>query len=277
MADLLANDFLVRALLGGMGVALVAGPLGAFVVWRRMAYFGAAMAHSALLGVALGLLIGVDPTLAVIVVCIALALLVVALERNRTLASDTLLGILAHGALAAGLVALAFMETMRLDLLSYLFGDVLSVTRGDLLWIWGGGAVALAVLLAIWRPLLAASVHEELARVEGVPVTAVRLVLMLLLALVISVGLKVVGLLLIASLLIIPAAAARRLASTPEQMAIAASAIGCISVAFGLFGSLRWDTPAGPSIVVAAVGLFALIGIGSWLASKLRAHRAGAG
>jgi zinc transport system permease protein len=252
------DDFLVRALLGGIGVALVAGPLGAFVVWRRMAYFGAAMAHAALLGVALGLLLEVDLTLAIIAVCVLLAVVVVGLEKQKALASDTLLGILAHGTLACGLVAIAFQKTVRVDLLAYLFGDILAVSRGDLAWIFAGGGLVLAVLVAIWRPLLAATVHEELAQVEGVAVGRVRLVFMVLLAVAIAVGLKVAGLLLIAALLIIPAAAARRLAATPEQMALGAIAIGCLSVVGGLYGSLTWDAPAGPSIVVAATLLFAM-------------------
>ena len=252
------DDFLLRALLGGFGVALVAGPLGAFVVWRRMAYFGAAMAHAALLGVALGLLLEVDLTLAIIAVCVLLAVVVVGLEKQKALASDTLLGIMAHATLAFGLVAIAFQKSVRVDLLSYLFGDILAVSWTDLAWIFAGGGLVLAAVVAIWRPLLAATVHEELARVEGVAVARVRLVFMVLLAVAIAVGLKVVGLLLIAALLIIPAAAARRLAATPEQMALGAIAIGCLSVAGGLYGSLTWDAPAGPSIVVAATLLFAM-------------------
>lgn len=268
------DDFMLRALLGGFGVAVVAGPLGAFVVWRRMAFFGAAMAHSALLGVALGLLFGLDVNLTVIVVCIALALIVAALQRNETLASDTLLGILAHGALALGLVAIAFMETLRVDLLAYLFGDILAVTRADLAWIYGGGAAVLVAVAAIWRPLLAATVHAELARVEGVPVTGVQLAFMLLLAVVIAVGLKVVGVMLITSLLIIPAAVARRLVNTPERMAAMASVVGCIAVGGGLYGSLTWDTPAGPSIVVVAAAMFAVVAIfgGRWFSGRLRAR-----
>lgn len=264
------DDFLVRALIGGVGVALVSGPLGAFVVWRRMAYFGAAMAHSVLLGVAMGLLLGIDPNLAVVAVCALVALAVIALQRQRALASDTLLGIMAHGALAFGLVALAFMETVRVDLVSYLFGDILAVTTADLARIYGGGVAALVAIVVIWRPLLAATVHEELARVEGVPVAAVRLAFMLLLAVVIAVGIKVVGLLLITSLLIIPAAAARRLAGTPEQMAFGASVIGCFAVAGGLLGSLTWDTPAGPSIVVAAIVLFALVHLAARVVGGVR-------
>ena len=252
-------DFLVRALLGGVAIAVVAGPLGAFVVWRRMAYFGAAMAHSALLGVALGLLLEVNITLAVMIVCIGLAVALVGIQRRRGLPEDTILGILAHGALALGLVVIAFQDGLRFDLLSYLFGDILAVTRGDLAWIYGGGVVVLGVMAAIWRPLLSATVHEELAQVEGVAVAPVRLIFMILLAVVIAVGLKLVGLLLITSLLIVPAAAARGLAATPEQMALGASLIGGLAVIGGLYGSLAWDSPAGPSIVIAAMLLFAAV------------------
>ncbi len=250
-------DFLVRALLGGIGVALAAGPLGAFVVWRRMAYFGDTLAHSALLGVALGLLLGINPNVTVIVVCAVLAVVLVVLQRRqRFLASDTLLGILAHASLGLGLVTLAFLQTLRLDLLSLLFGDILAVTATDLAWIYGGGVAVLALLALLWRPLLSATVHEDLARVEGVPVTAVRLAYMLLIAVVIAVALKIVGVLLVTSLLIIPAATARRFATTPEQMAGLAALIGCLAVAGGLAGSWVWDTPSGPSIIAAAAALF---------------------
>jgi zinc transport system permease protein len=252
------DDFLLRALAGGIGIALLAGPLGSFIVWRRMAYFGDTLAHSGLLGVSLGVLLDLDPSFGIAAVCVLLALALVALQQQRQLATDTLLGILSHTALSLGLIALALLGTVRVDLVSYLFGDILAVTNADLYWIWGGGTAALAVLALLWRPLLALTVHEELAQVEGVPVFAVRLVLMLLVAVVIALAMKIVGILLIASLLIIPAAAARRFARTPEAMALLASAIGALAVCLGLMASLCWDTPSGPSVVVAAAFLFAL-------------------
>ncbi|MFQ5970901.1 MAG: metal ABC transporter permease [Alphaproteobacteria bacterium] len=252
------DDFIVRAALGGIGVAAVAGPLGAFVVWRRMAYFGDSLAHSALLGVALGLLLGTSLNLSIIAVCLAAAILLVLLQQQRYLATDTLLGILAHGSLSLGLVAIAFLETVRFDLLSLLFGDVLAISVRELRWIYLAGALSLAMLAVIWRPLLAITVHEDLARVEGVPVLPVRLAFMLLIAIVIAFALKVVGIILITSLLIIPAAAARRLSRTPEQMAVMAAILGSVAVLGGLWGSWSWDTPSGPSIVVAAVVLFVL-------------------
>ena len=253
---MIVESFLIQALVGGIGVALVAGPLGCFVVWRRMAYFGDSLAHSALLGVALGFLLSVDLTLGIAGTCILFALAIVGLQEQQRIATDTLLGILSHTALSVGLVALSLMGSFRVDLLGYLFGDILSVTPSDLVLIYGGGALALLVLAFVWRDLLAITVHEELARAEGVAAFRTRLVFTLLLALVVAISMKVMGILLITSMLIIPAAAARRFARSPEGMALIAILVGVLSVALGLTGSLAWDTPSGPSVVVAAFSLF---------------------
>ena len=253
------DDFLVRALAAGIGVALVAAPLGVFVVWRRMAYFGDTLAHSALLGVALGFLLGVSLNIAVVSISLLIALLLLALQNRKQLATDTLLGILAHSALSVGLVVLAFQEEVRVDLLGYLFGDILAVTMSDLLWVWGGGAAVLLLLAIIWQRLLAITVHEELAQVEGVPVMQIRLVFMLMIAMVIAVSMKIVGVLLITSMMIIPAATARRFSKTPEQMALFAALVGVVAVILGLAASWFGDTPAGPSIVVSAALLFLVV------------------
>lgn len=250
------DDFLVRALVAGLGVAVIAGPLGCFVVWRRMAYVGDTMAHASLLGIALGLILGLDLGLGVLAVTVTVALLLAALQGQRLLGSDTMLGILAHGALSIGLVAVAFMETVRLDLMAYLFGDILAVSARDLLWIWGGAGVVLAGLAAVWRPLLAATVDPDLARVEGAAPPWLHVAFALLIAGTIAIAMKIVGVLLITALLIIPAAAARRGARSPEAMALAASAVGMVAVVGGLMLSVWADTPSGPSIVVAALALF---------------------
>ncbi|MDO9461539.1 MAG: metal ABC transporter permease [Alphaproteobacteria bacterium] len=250
------TDFFTRALIAGVCVALVAGPAGCFIVWRRMAYFGDTMAHSALLGVALGLLLGVDPVLGVLAVSIVLALILAGMGANRTLASDTVLGILSHSALSLGMIALSLMQGIRLDLMVYLFGDLLSVGMMDIAWIAGGGGVSLALLLLLWRPLLAMTVHEELARAEGVKVDAVRAGFMLLIAFLIAAAMKITGALLITSLLLIPAACARRFANGPGTMAVLAALYGSAAVVGGLYGSLHFDTPSGPSIVLAALLLF---------------------
>ncbi len=255
---MILEDFFWRAMLAGIGVALAAGPLGCFVVWRKMAYFGDTMAHSALLGVALGLLFGVSPTIGVFAVGLVVALLLSGFLQKPFLSEDTLLGTLSHASLALGVLLISLMTWLRVDLLGYLFGDILSVTSTDLLWIYAVGGITLIMLAWLWRPLLAITVDRELAGAEGMNVIRCELTLMLVIAAVIALAMKVVGILLITSLLIIPAAAARHLCRTPEQMAAAAAIIGVLSVALGLFASFHFDTPSGPSIVTAAVFLFML-------------------
>jgi len=260
-------DFIVYALVAGVSVAIVAGPLGAFVVWRRMAYFGDTLAHSALLGIALGILFDINLSLAVVLCCVALALGLVAMQRQHWIATDTLLGIMAHSALSLGLVAISLLENVRIDLQAYLFGDLLAITPEDLKWILLGGVAVLAAIYWLWKPLLAITINEELAQVEGIQVARYRLALMLLIAMVIAGAMKLVGVLLITSLLIMPAAAARRLSGTPEQMAIFASILGSIAVVGGIALSWFVDTPAGPSVVVCALMIFLLI----FLAPRARA------
>lgn len=252
------DDFVIRALVAGIGVAVLAGPLGCFIVWRRMAYFGTALAHAALLGVALGIFLDINPGLGVLSVSVATALALLVLQRQQRLATDTLLGILAHVTLACGLVILGFLDQVRVDLLGYLFGDILAVSSLDIYWIYIGGGLCLIILLFIWQPLLLVTVHEDLARAEGVAVDAVLFIFILLISMVIAVAMQIVGILLIVSMFIIPAATSRRLTQSPEAMALGAAGVGVLSVTMGLSASFQWDTPAGPSIVIAASLLFCL-------------------
>lgn len=252
------DDFLWRALAAGIGVAVLSGPLGSFVVWRRLAYFGDTLGHAALLGVAVGLIAGVDYIVGVVAVCAAVAVLLVFLSEGRRFSGDTVLGILSHGTLAIGLLAVAMAEGSRVDLAAYLFGDILAVSGADLWAIYGLGAVVLALLIVLWRPLLAVTVHEEVARVEGVPVRAVGIGFMILMAATVALAMKVVGILLVTGLLIVPAAAARRFARAPETMAVLAAAAGALAVLAGLGGAVTFDLPAGPAIIVAALLLFTL-------------------
>ncbi|WP_394241694.1 zinc ABC transporter permease subunit ZnuB [Vibrio astriarenae] len=251
-------DFLLPSLLAGLGVALIAGPLGSFVVWRRMAYFGDTLAHASLMGLALGLLLNINLYLALTFCCLALASILVVLQKQKLIATDTLLGILAHSALSFGLVAVSFLDNVRIDLMGYLFGDLLAVTPADLWFIYGGAVVVLTILALTWQPLLNSTVNEELAAIEGINTDLMRLVLMLLVGMVIAVGMKFVGALIITSLLIIPAATARRFSHSPEQMAGFASLIGSLAVVGGLYMSWNWDTPAGPSVVLATTAMFIL-------------------
>jgi len=252
---MIMDDFILRALIAGILMVMVSGPLGCVVVWRRMAYFGDTLAHSALLGTAMAIMVDINPLLGVLIIGLLISVLLVVFQRKPDISSDTLLGIMAHGALAVGLVFMALMQNqgMRIDLMAYLFGDILAVSWNDLIWMSAGVILVLLALKVLWRSLLSIAVHEELARSEGVQVERVRLLFMLLVAIVVAVAMKVIGILLITALLIIPAATARRFSRSPEFMAGTSVIVGIVAVILGLIASMQWDSPVGPSIVVVTV------------------------
>ena len=252
------DDFYTRAILAGVLVALLAAPFGCFIVWRKMAYFGDTMAHSALLGITIALLLDININIGVFVIAVVTALSMVVLQRRTDLSNDTLLGILSHSSLALGLLAIGLMTGNNVDILSYLFGDVLAVGKQDILIIAATTVAAVIILILIWKPLLASTVNKELAVAEGSSPGRVELLYLLLLAAVMAVTVRIIGVLLITALLVIPAATARRFATSPESMAILAAVIGAIAVVAGLAASLRWDTAAGPSIVAATLIMFLL-------------------
>ncbi len=255
---ILFEDFVLRAFAAGLAVATVGGPIGCFVVWRRMAYFGDTMAHAALLGVALGLLASAPIPAAIALVGAVLAVALTFLRRRGRTRTDTLLGIFAHAALATGLVALSFIEGVRIDLMAYLFGDILAVSQGDLARIATGALLVLAVMARIWRPLLSVTVNAEIATAEGVPPLRYELAFMILIAVVVAVAIQIVGILLVTAMLVLPAAAAREFARTPEGMAAGAVVVGALAVAGGIAGSVQFDTPVGPSVVLVAFAVFLL-------------------
>ncbi len=245
-------------LLAGLLLALLAGPLGSFVVWRRMAFFGDTLAHGALLGITLGVLTDINLTLALVLGSLVLALLLLPLEERARLSSDTLLGIVSHSTLAIGLVTLSLTQGVRVDLMGYLFGDLLAVQSPDVLWIALAGTLILGLLAWQWCGLVAITVSPELAAIDGYPVRRLKLLLLLMLAVLVALAMKVVGILLVSALLIIPPAIARAASRSPLQMALLASAGGMLSVLLGMWASFHWDTPAGASVVVAAASLFTL-------------------
>jgi zinc transport system permease protein len=254
------DDFVIRATLAGIAVALAAAPLGSFVVWRRMAFFGDATAHAAILGVALSLGFGISVFAGALGVALAMGLLVSALT-GRGVGMDSLLGVLSHAALAFGLVAVSFLHGVRIDLMAYLFGDILAVGKSDLVIVWSGALLVSGLMLWRWSALLTATLNEDLAYAAGLNPKREQLVLTLALAITVAVAIKLVGALLIAALLIIPASAARPLARTPESMALGAGLIGGGSAIGGVQMSLLFDTPTGPSIVCLAAVIFALLHI----------------
>ena len=250
--------FLIRALAAGIGVAIIAGVIGCFFVWKRMAYFGDSLAHSALLGIALGLTFSINTNIAIIAVCSSFATILLWLQQKKILATDTLLGILAHTALSAGMVTMSLLN-QPINLHSYLFGDILTVTYTELWWIYIGGIFVLILLLLNWSSLILVTINEDLAHAEGVRILFIHLLLMFLMTIVVAVSIRIVGILLITSMLIIPAATARQIVRSPEAMAIVSCILGICAVIFGIYGSVMLDTPSGPSIVIAAAIIFAII------------------
>ena len=252
------DDFIIRAFVSGIGLALITGPLGCFIIWRRLSYFGDTIAHSALLGVVIAYAMNFNLIIAVFAISCFIALSLLFLQKRTNLPDDALLGLLAHSVLAIGLVLLGILSFIRIDLMGLLFGDILSVNITDVLFVWIGGSIVLMVLILIWRPLFAATVNLELAKAEGLNADLANAIFTILIASVIAISIKIVGILLITGLLIIPAAASRNLSSTPIQMAIISSVIGLVSVVLGLQTSMIWNSPTGPTILAIALGVFIL-------------------
>ena len=253
---LCTQDFIVKAAIAGLSISVIAGPLGSLMIWRRMAYFGDTLAHSTLLGVALAAMLNANVYFGLISVCLLVAALLLTLTKNLQFAPDTILTILSNTILAGGLIAATKIEHVRLDILSYFYGDILAVDNLDLSWIIGVCVFTLVVLFKIWRWLLLATLHEDLAKVEGVPVKTVQWLFVLLLALVFAICMRLLGMLLIVALFVIPASSAIRLAKTPEGMAILGSLFSAIAVIAGLLLSTYYDWPTAPAIVVVAAGIF---------------------
>ena len=252
------DDFFIRALVAGLGIALVKGPLGCFVVWRRLSYFGDTLAHSALLGVTMAYTLDLNIAISVFLISSVIALILIQLQKKTNLPGDALLGLLAHSSLAVGLVVIGFLTFIRFDIMGLLFGDILAVTTDDLLIIWTGGALILLVLKLIWKPLFASTVNYELAEAEGLNPDRAKAIFTILMAAVIAISIKMVGLLLITGMLITPAAMARNISDSPQKMVIFSIIGGLLSVALGLYSSLEFNTSSGPSIIAASLVLFIL-------------------
>ena len=252
------DDFFIRALVAGLGVAIVTGPLGCFVIWRRLSYFGDTLAHSSLLGVTLAYSFEINTAFSVFIVSSLIALILIQLQKKTNLPGDALLGLLAHSSLAVGLVVIGFLTFIRFDIMGLLFGDILAVKIDDLFIIWIGGAFILLILKLIWKSLFASTVNYELAEAEGLNPERAKAIFTILMAAIIAISIKMVGLLLITGMLIIPAAMARNISDSPKKMVIFSIIGGLLSVIIGLFSSLEFNTASGPSIIAASLFLFIL-------------------
>lgn len=250
------EDFMIRAALSGIALSMVTGPVGCLILWRKLAYFGDTLAHSALLGVVVALFLQIDAVIGVFVIASLISLAMIALRRMSIFSGDAALGILSHSALALGLIAISVSDTGNLHLNSILFGDILAVSWQD---VWVSAGVAFVILLSLiklWRTLIAQTVSSEITNAEGIGLRGSEIVFMILCSGLVAIAMKITGVLLISALLILPAAIARIFARSPEQMAVLAAIVGAVCVVGGLMASLQYDVPSGPAIIVTAAALF---------------------
>lgn len=249
--------FIVRAILAALGIAIIAGSLGCFVIWKRMSYFSESISHSALLGVALGLGSGLGMHIGLVLVGVIFAVLIVFLQQRQFLSNDAILGIFSHIALSLGIVILALMGA-NMDYFALLFGDILFITNTDIVWIYLVLIVIIGLLSFFWQRLLLLTLNEELGKAEGINHTFYQLLFMLMIALAVSVSVQIVGVLLITSLLIIPPAIAKTFSHSPIQMLLRSILVSILAVLIGLICSVIYDISTAPMIVIVLGVLFIL-------------------
>lgn len=262
--------FVLKAILAGIGIAFVAGPLGCFLLWRKLAYFGDTLAHSALFGIAISLFLHINNYIGLIISCLLVVSALALISASKKISYDSILGILSHTTLAIGLVAISLIQNVKVDLLGYLYGDILTITNQDLCWVFSIDIFVLILLKAFWRKLINITVSKDLAKVEGIPTEIFTWVLFLLMALVFAIAVKLVGVLLVTALLIVPGASARFISRSPEQMAVYAIILGSASVLLGMEFSLQWNWPTGPAIVIVSALFFSFIFLLSFLKKRFK-------
>ncbi len=255
------SDFLIHALLASLGVALLAGPIGCLMIFKRVACLGDTLAHGAIFGVSLGLLTGIDPTITLAGVTIAWVTMLWYLNKDQTVSTDTAMAFLTHSALAVSIVLFAFVPLGAPNLMEAFIGNILTVGRADL-WLIFGMDIVFGVLIALfWKKWILIAVHPDLAAASHIRVQSLRILFLMMVGLFIAFSIKMMGALLVPAFLIIPALAARSFAKTPEQMAFMATGIAILSAVTGLFASDKWDTPTGPMMVCAALGIYAILSV----------------
>ena len=243
----------------GVLLTLVTGPLGSFIVWRRMSAFGDTLCHASLLGLAIGIALNVNPFYTVLCLLLLISSVIIFLEHISCFSLDTILGIITYSTLSLGMIIVSFMsENTKISITNYFFGDLLKITFSDLIIIILLIIVVLFILIWNWKRMLFLTINSELAYVDGINITKIRLIFILITALTIAVSIKFIGSLVIAALLVIPAATAQKFAMSPENMAYIAILISILGVTSGMILSYFLNIPSNPSIVLFLSFLFLL-------------------
>ncbi len=250
------DDFLIRSLLAGILMVLVAAPMGCLMVWQRLAFLADTLGHAAVLGVALGLVMSINPMMSVLLI-ILLVMVIMQLSQRRLhvsagVLSESVLAILSYTGLSAGILILGVSGRSNVSLEAILFGDLLATSMQDLMFIGITVLILLGLLWKHWHSFVAVTVSPEIAQAEGISVQKTQLLLYLMIALLVAVMMKIMGVLLIGAMLVIPVNAARVFSRGPEQMVLISLGFGLISLFSGMFFSWQFDLQTGPAVVVVA-------------------------
>jgi len=246
------DDFLVRSVIAGLIMVAIAAPMGCLMVWQRLAFLSDTLGHAAVMGVGLGLLLEVTPVFGVLAVALLIVFALNRVNSFNSALSETTLAIISHTGLAGGIILVGLLPAQAVNLEAILFGDLLATTRADLTWLLITTVVLLLLLLHHWRSFVAVSVSREIAQAEGIEVRKVHLLMYIMIALLVAVMMKVMGVLLIAAMLVIPTSSARLFSRSPEQMVAVSALYGLGALAGGISSSFHFDWQTGPAIVVSA-------------------------
>jgi len=252
-------SFLLPGWTAAILLVLAIGPLGSFMIVRRMSSFGDTLSHASVLGLSIGVVLDVNPLCVNILFVLLLAIIISWLEQNSFLSLDTILGVIAYSSLSLGLILINLISNnYNIDINSYLFGDLLTVSFFDLIPLAIGSFLVLMILKYYWNEIILMTINSELAVIDGINLYKLRLILIIITALTVGMSTKFFGALIITSLLIIPAASAQQFSNSPEQMVFLSTLIGIFSVTGGVLLSVLFDIPTNPSIVICASFIFIL-------------------
>ena len=246
------DDFLVRSVIAGLIMVAIAAPMGCLMVWQRLAFLSDTLGHAAVMGVGLGLLLEVTPVFGVLAVALLIVYSLNRVNSFNSALSETTLAIISHTGLAGGIILVGLLPAQSVNLEAILFGDLLATTRADLVRLLITTVVLLLLLLHHWRSFVAVSVSREIAQAEGIQVRKVQFLMYIMIALLVAVMMKVMGVLLIAAMLVIPTTSARLFSRSPEQMVAVSALYGLGALAGGIGSSFQFDWQTGPAIVVIA-------------------------
>ncbi|MFT7086926.1 MAG: zinc transport system permease protein [Rickettsiales bacterium] len=253
----------IKALIAGIGVAIALAPIGVFVLWKKMAYFSDAISHSAIFGLAIATIIAVSPMYGIVLCAVIFCFLMFIIGKQNLYSIDSIIGITSATLLSIGMILLAFFPS-EIELEEYLFGDLLNLENYQITIIYAAAALVVLAISLWFKKLLLSTINPDLAKISGIKTENLELKFLLLTAIIVACLVKIVGIFLITSMMILPAAIGRNFSKTPTHMIFLSLAFAIFSIVGGLFFAVFFNLPSSPAII----GFSALILILSILSKK---------